>query len=266
MANTADEAIGSIDFPSCCRPRRGRRIAPAIMKTHPPRRESGALRDEAPAEGWGTVIDVLPGRFLPRSRTADGETVGRFRRGRVTSRSASRRAEIKTGRCDATGFCWSALMSAPRGGEAGGLRANCTTKPVQLLDVSAWSALPHGLEDSRNIAGPPRQRDNGCGRSRAHAIDEVGRLARGLHLRALDDHGLGVALSRYVAEYAKTHKIAVDLTLGERDSGKTSARGPRSVCIAFFRRALTNVARHSGGRGGQHPISRVSATALAGRG
>ena len=47
----------------------------------------------------------------------------------------------------------------------------------------------------------------------AQAIDEIGRLARGLHPTVLDDHGLGVALSRYVAEYTKTHKIAVDLTL-----------------------------------------------------
>lgn len=81
----------------------------------------------------------------------------------------------------------------------------------------------------------------------AQAIDEVGRLARGLHPTVLDDHGLGVALSRYASEYAKTHKIAVDLTLNELDSGKL----PSEVQIALYRilqEALTNIARHSGAK------------------
>ena len=39
---------------------------------------------------------------------------------------------------------------------------------------------------------------------------KLARLARGLHPTVLDDHGLGVALSRYVAEYTKTHRIAVE--------------------------------------------------------
>jgi PAS domain S-box-containing protein len=81
----------------------------------------------------------------------------------------------------------------------------------------------------------------------AQAIDEVGRLARGLHPTVLDDHGLGVALSRYAAEYTKTHKIAVDLTLNGIDSSSLPSR----VQIALYRilqEALTNVARHSGAR------------------
>ncbi len=63
----------------------------------------------------------------------------------------------------------------------------------------------------------------------------------------LDDHGLGVALSRYAAEYTKTHSIAVDLTLDELDSSSLSP----AVQIALYRilqEALTNVARHSGAR------------------
>jgi PAS domain S-box-containing protein len=81
----------------------------------------------------------------------------------------------------------------------------------------------------------------------AQAIDEVGRLARGLHPTVLDDHGLGVALSRYAAEYTKTHKIAVHLTLNELDSSNL----PSGVQIALYRilqEALTNVARHAGAR------------------
>ncbi len=94
----------------------------------------------------------------------------------------------------------------------------------------------------------------------AQAIDEVGRLARGLHPTVLDDHGLGVALSRYVTEYTKTHNIAVDLTLDELDSRTL----PSAVQIALYRilqEALTNVARHSGARAVSIRFARL-ATAL----
>ena len=76
------------------------------------------------------------------------------------------------------------------------------------------------------------------------AIDEVGRLARGLHPTVLDDLGLGVALSRYAAEYAQTYKITVDLELGDSESDNLSS----TVQITLYRiiqEALTNVARHS---------------------
>ena len=81
----------------------------------------------------------------------------------------------------------------------------------------------------------------------ARAIDEVGRLARGLHPTVLDDHGLGVALSRYVTEYAKTHNIAVELKLNELDLSTL----PSAAQIGVYRilqEALTNVARHSGAK------------------
>jgi len=81
----------------------------------------------------------------------------------------------------------------------------------------------------------------------SQAIDEIGRLARGLHPTVLDDHGLGVALSRYAAEYSETHKIDVDLTLDELDSSTL----PSEVQITLYRilqEALTNVARHSGAK------------------
>jgi PAS domain S-box-containing protein len=81
----------------------------------------------------------------------------------------------------------------------------------------------------------------------AQAIDEVSRLARGLHPTVLDDHGLGVALSRYTAEYAKTHNIAVNLKLNELDSSTL----PSAVQMGLYRilqEALTNVARHSGAK------------------
>jgi signal transduction histidine kinase len=100
------------------------------------------------------------------------------------------------------------------------------------------------LEDARSLADA-RTMGSRLREITAQAIDEVGRLARGLHPTVLDDHGLGVALSRYAAEYTRIHNIAVDLTLNEWE---TSALPP-AFEIGLYRilqEALTNVAKHSG--------------------
>src|SRR5579864_2602807 len=73
------------------------------------------------------------------------------------------------------------------------------------------------LEDSRKITDA-KAKGRRLREITARAIDEIGRLARGLHPTVLEDHGLGVALSRYVTEYSKTHNIALDLRLGVLDS------------------------------------------------
>jgi PAS domain S-box-containing protein len=102
------------------------------------------------------------------------------------------------------------------------------------------------LEDSRQLADVKVQGQR-LREIAGQAIDEVGRLARGLHPTVLDDHGLGVALGRYVAEYAKSHKIAVELKLNELDLSNL----PSGVQITIYRilqEALTNVAKHSGAR------------------
>ncbi len=64
----------------------------------------------------------------------------------------------------------------------------------------------------------------------AQALDEVGRLARGLHPIALDDFGLEAALSRYVADYSANHKIKVRLDM----DGLDSKRLPPAVQIALY--------------------------------
>jgi len=115
------------------------------------------------------------------------------------------------------------------------------------------------LEDARSLADVAAlvQRLRAIA---AQAIGEIGRLARGLHPTVLDDHGLGVALGRYVAEYATTHNIAVDLALDERDCSAL----PPAVQIALYRilqEALTNVARHAGARAVRVRLVR-SATAV----
>ncbi len=115
------------------------------------------------------------------------------------------------------------------------------------------------LEDSRKLTEVKTQGLR-LRKITAQALDEVGRLARGLHPTVLDDHGLGVALSRYVAEYTKTHKISVVLKLNE--PGSTNL--PSAVQIGLYRivqEALTNVARHSGAKTVSIKFSR-SSTAL----
>ena len=115
------------------------------------------------------------------------------------------------------------------------------------------------LEDARKLADVKAQGQR-LREITAQAIDEVGRLARGLHPTVLDDHGLGVALSRYVTEYTKTHNIAVDLKLNELDLSTL----PSAVQIGLYRilqEALTNVARHSGAKAVSIRFARL-ATAL----
>jgi signal transduction histidine kinase len=113
------------------------------------------------------------------------------------------------------------------------------------------------LEHARDLADVKAQ-GNRLREITGQTIDEVGRLARGLHPTVLDDHGLGVALSRYVSEYIETYKIAVNLKLNELNSGKL----PSAVQIGLYRiiqEALTNVARHSGAKAVSIRFARLAA-------
>jgi PAS domain S-box-containing protein len=99
------------------------------------------------------------------------------------------------------------------------------------------------LEASRDLA-TCQQLGRRMRKVTAQALDEIGRLARGLHPIALDDFGLEAALSRYVAEYSSNHKVKVHLSL----DGLDSTRLPSAVQIALYRvlqETLTNVARHA---------------------
>jgi PAS domain S-box-containing protein len=115
------------------------------------------------------------------------------------------------------------------------------------------------LEHARDLVDVKAQGDR-LREITGRAIDEVGRLARGLHPTVLDDHGLGVALIRYVSEYMKTYNIAVNLQLNKFDSSDLSS----AVQIGLYRivqEALTNVAKHSGAKAVRIRFAR-SATAL----
>jgi PAS domain S-box-containing protein len=78
----------------------------------------------------------------------------------------------------------------------------------------------------------------------ARAIDEVGRLARGLHPIALDDVGLDAAFRRLASEYSQTHEAALHLEV----QGLQGPPLPGPVQIALYRilqESLTNIARHA---------------------
>lgn len=78
----------------------------------------------------------------------------------------------------------------------------------------------------------------------AQTVDNVGRLARGLHPSVLDDMGLAAAARRHVSDYAESFGVAVDLRL----ESIVSHRLPPLVQTTLYRilqEALTNVARHA---------------------
>jgi signal transduction histidine kinase len=79
----------------------------------------------------------------------------------------------------------------------------------------------------------------------ARTLDEVGRLARGLHPGVLDDLGLSAAIRYYAKDYARTLENTLDVSVDVPDTGPL----PSLVETTLYRvlqEALTNVARHAG--------------------
>jgi signal transduction histidine kinase len=78
----------------------------------------------------------------------------------------------------------------------------------------------------------------------SHTVDDIGRLARGLHPAVLDDKGLAAAARRYVADYARAFDAKVDVSVGRVDS----PRLPPLTAATMYRilqECLTNVTRHA---------------------
>ena len=79
----------------------------------------------------------------------------------------------------------------------------------------------------------------------AQTMDNVGRLARGLHPSVLDDMGLAAAARRYVGDYARTFKgVTVDLQLDDLPAGRLPPLA-QTTLYRILQEALTNVARHA---------------------
>ena len=115
--------------------------------------------------------------------------------------------------------------------EAGQLMASLLVGLRALEDVDAVAQVNVQAQRLRQIA--------------VQAIDEVGRLARGLHTSILDDLGLASAVRRLAADFEQTHRIHVELALDDTEMVDVAP----SAQLALFRiiqEALTNVARHAG--------------------
>jgi PAS domain S-box-containing protein len=77
----------------------------------------------------------------------------------------------------------------------------------------------------------------------SHAINEIGRLARGLHSSVLDDLGVEAALRRSADEFAQTHGVRVELEMTPDISGFSGDE--QMNLYRIVQEALTNIARHS---------------------
>lgn len=99
------------------------------------------------------------------------------------------------------------------------------------------------LSDSRTLA-EARKQSKAMREIASSAIEELSRLARGLHSSVLDDLGLSAAVRRYTEEFAGMHQIECCLDV----CGENALSLTRDAQINIYRivqEALTNVARHS---------------------
>jgi signal transduction histidine kinase len=99
------------------------------------------------------------------------------------------------------------------------------------------------LTDSRRLTEAKRQA-KAMREIASSAIEELSRLARGLHSSVLDDLGLEAAIRRYTEDFTATHHIECSLDLGNDDASSLS-RDAQINIYRIVQEALTNVARHS---------------------
>src|ERR1041384_8282989 len=83
----------------------------------------------------------------------------------------------------------------------------------------------------------------------AHTVDDVGRLARGLHPAVLDDKGLVAAMRRHVSDFAKAFGVAINFRVVGSVPRRMAALA-QSTTYRILQEALTNVARHAQARRG----------------
>ena len=221
----------------------GRRTA-GDHDAHPAGRTRGPVRDQTPAEGR------LHGRRVPR-RIPD--QIARWRRlsvrppWRATLPSAKQAeaARLEVARLEHAHAADRLLLR--RVFEAQEQERQRIARELHDEAGQLMASLLVGLralEDATTVE-EARDRARHLREIAVAALDQVSRLARGLHTSVVEDLGLIVALKRYVGEYAQLHHIAVDIE--PEDLALVDV--PQSVQLAVFRivqEALTNVAKHSG--------------------
>lgn len=103
-----------------------------------------------------------------------------------------------------------------------------------------------GISDVRRVADAKKQAKR-LREITSDAINELGRLARGLHSSVLDDLGIEAALPRFIHEFSKVHAIRVDLDMTNSHVAEFS-RDDQISLYRIVQEALTNVARHAEAR------------------
>jgi PAS domain S-box-containing protein len=81
----------------------------------------------------------------------------------------------------------------------------------------------------------------------SQGIDEIGRIAHGLHPLALEDFGLEVALKHFATEFSKLHEMKVTVSV----AGLASRRLPQILEVKVYRitqEALNNARKHAGAK------------------
>lgn len=78
----------------------------------------------------------------------------------------------------------------------------------------------------------------------AHTVDDVGRLARGLHPAVLDDMGLAAAAQRHAADFVQSFATPVEFNATRVDTPRLSPLAA-STMYRILQEALTNVARYA---------------------
>jgi len=99
------------------------------------------------------------------------------------------------------------------------------------------------VSDARRLADAKQQAKR-LREIASDAINELGRLARGLHSSVLDDLGFEPAIRRFVHEFAKTQGIQVELQMTTARLEELS-RDEQIHLYRIVQEALTNVARHA---------------------
>ncbi len=102
------------------------------------------------------------------------------------------------------------------------------------------------IEDAKSLQAAKRQSQT-LRKIAASAMDELGRLSRGLHPLALDDLGLKAALKAYVGDYFKLHNIKGKLRIEWLPEGRLT-QSMEAGLYRIVQEALTNIAKHSGAK------------------
>ena len=99
------------------------------------------------------------------------------------------------------------------------------------------------LGDARQLKGAKNQAKE-LRKITSKAIEEVGRLARGLHSSVLDQFGLKEAIEKVAKEHSSLHNTPVNLDFGETPFAELDTQLQIGI-YRIIQEALTNVARHS---------------------